>query len=98
MDSKAVVDAACKQIEDLDEASYDVDMIQAWERHQGLGWHEMGSLGKVHNTALHIRADNYRYNLFKKRAGRILPLDNDTHWNSWFLLLNVTLEKQDHVK
>jgi hypothetical protein len=98
MDSKAVVDAACKQIEDLDEASYNVDMIQAWKRHQGLGWHEMGSLGKVHNTALHIRADNYRYNLFKKRAGRILPLDNDTHWNSWFLLLNVTLEKQDHVK
>jgi hypothetical protein len=98
MDSKAAVDAACKQIEDLDEASYDVDMIQAWKRHQGLGWHEMGSLGKVHNTALHIRADNYRYDLFKKRAGRILPLDNDTRWNSWFLLLNVTLEKQDHVK
>ena len=58
MDSKAAVDAACKQIEDLDEASYDVDMIQAWKTHRDLGWCEMGALGKVHNTTLHIRADN----------------------------------------
>ena len=98
MDSKAAVEAACKQIEELDEASYDADMIKAWKRHRDLGWCEMGALGKVHNTALHIRADNFRYNQFKKRAGRVLPLDNDTRWNSWFHLLNVTLEKQDHVK
>ena len=58
----------------------------------------MGPLGKVHNTAVHIQADNYWYNMFKKCAGRVLGLDNDSRWNSWFLLLNVTLEKQDHVK
>ena len=98
MDSKAAVDAACKQIEELDKASYDVDMIQAWKTHRDLGWCEMEALGKVHNTALHIWADNLRYNQFKNRAGRVLPLDNDTHWNSWFNLLNIMLEKQDHVK
>ena len=54
MDSKAAVDATYKQIEELDEASYDVDMIQAWKTHQDLGWYEMGALGKVYNTALHI--------------------------------------------
>jgi hypothetical protein len=83
---------------DLDEASYDVDMIEAWKKNRDLGWHEIGPLGKVHNTAIHIWADNYRYNMFKKRAGRVLGLDNDTCWNSWFLLLNVILEKQEHVK
>jgi hypothetical protein len=31
MDSKEAVDVACKQIEDLDKASYDVDMHQAWK-------------------------------------------------------------------
>ena len=98
MDSKEAVDTACRQIEELDEASYDMDMLQAWKRHRDLGWREMGPLGKVHNTALHIRADNFRYNQFQKRAGRILALDNDTRWNSWFHLLNITLEKQDHVK
>jgi hypothetical protein len=28
----------------------------------------------------------------------VLGLDNDTRWNLWYLLLNVTLEKQEHVK
>ena len=98
MDSKEAVEEACKQIEDLDEVSYDMDMIEAWKRNRDLGWREMGPLGKIHNTAVHIRADNHRYNQFKKRAGRVLGLDNDTRWNSWFLLLNVTLEKQEHVR
>ena len=35
MDSKAAVEAPYKQIEE-DEASYDVDMIQAWKRHSWL--------------------------------------------------------------
>ncbi|EKG08903.1 transposase-like protein, partial [Macrophomina phaseolina MS6] len=98
MHSQEAVEAACKQIEELDEASYDMDMIEAWKRSKGLGWREMGPLGKVHNIAIHIRANDYRYNLFKRRAGRVLGLDNDTRWNSWFLLLDVTLEKQEHVK
>ena len=98
MESKEAVDAACKEIEELDEASYDMDMIQAWKKHRDLGWREMGALGKVHNTALHIRADNFRYSEFKKRAGQVLPLDNDTRWNSWFHLLETTLGKQDQVK
>jgi hypothetical protein len=98
MESKEAVDAACKEIEELDEASYDMDMIQAWKKHRDLGWREMGALGKVHNTALHIRADNFRYSEFKKRAGRVLPLDNDTRWNSWFHLLETMLGKQDQVK
>jgi hypothetical protein len=98
MDSKAAIEADYKQIEEFDKASYDIDMIQAWKRYRDLGWYEIGALGKVHNTAFHIRADNFRYNGFKNHAGRVLPLDNDTHWNLWFHLLNVTLEKQDHVK
>jgi hAT family C-terminal dimerisation region len=98
MDSKEAVEEACTQIENLDGASYDMDMIEAWKRNKDLGWRQMGPLGKVHNTAVHIRSDNHRYNQFKKRAGRVLGLDNDTRWNSWFLLLNVTLEKQEHVK
>src|SRR5436305_3558643 len=32
MDSKPAVEPACKQIEELDEASYDMDMIESWKR------------------------------------------------------------------
>ena len=93
MDSKEAVEEACTQIENLDRASYDMDMIEAWKKNKDLGWRQMGPLGKVHNTAVHIRLDNHRYNQFKKCAGRVLGLDNDTRYNLWFLLLNMTLEK-----
>jgi hypothetical protein len=33
MDSKKAVDATCKRIEELDKASHDMDMIQAWKNH-----------------------------------------------------------------
>ena len=58
----------------------------------------MGPLSKVHNICIYIRANDYWYNLFQKCAGRVLGLDNDTRWNSWFLLLDVTIEKEEHVK
>jgi hypothetical protein len=98
MDSKEAVEAACRQIEELDAAVYDADMIEGWKRKKTLGWREMGPLGKVHNICIHMRASDYRYNLFRRRAGRVLGLDNDTRWNSWFLLLDMTLKKEEQVK
>ncbi|KAJ6437949.1 calcium permeable channel [Purpureocillium lavendulum] len=56
-----------------------------------------GPLGKIHNISVHMRENDYRWNLFKKRAGRSLGLDNDTRWNSWFLLLDVAFNLQEHV-
>jgi hypothetical protein len=32
-----------------------------------------------------------RFQEFKSRAGRALPLDNDTTWNSWYLLPSVAI-------
>lgn len=58
----------------------------------------MGPLSKIYNIAVHIRADDYRYNLFRRRAGKILGLDNDTRWNLWFLLLDTALNKEEHIK
>ncbi|EMT69251.1 hypothetical protein FOC4_g10000067 [Fusarium odoratissimum] len=43
-------------------------------------------------------SNDYRWNEFKKRAGRSLGLDNDTRWNSWFLLLDTTLNLQSYVE
>jgi hypothetical protein len=45
-----------------------------------------------------MRENDYRWNLFKKHAGRALALDNDTRWNSWFVLLDVVLDLQEHVE
>jgi hypothetical protein len=36
MDSKEAIEEACTQIENLDRASYDMDIIKAWKRNKDL--------------------------------------------------------------
>ncbi|KAI8416675.1 hypothetical protein FOFC_02988 [Fusarium oxysporum] len=98
MDSKEAVLEACRQIEEMDQASFNIDMMQGWKKRKERGWSQLSPLGKLHNTAIHIRANDYRYNLFRRRAGKVLGLDNDTRWNSWFLLLDAALNKEEHIK
>jgi hypothetical protein len=56
----------------------------------------MGPIGKLHNHVIHIRSSANRTTWFIERAGKMIPLDNRTRWNSWFLMLCVALE--DKVK
>ena len=92
------IDVTCQQVEAKDGVEKDIQLLEQWKKAKSYGWRQMGPLGKVHNTAVHIRIDNIRWNAFKTRAGRILSLDNDTRWNSWFSLLEVTLLKREHVE
>ncbi|RKK64692.1 hypothetical protein BFJ69_g16609 [Fusarium oxysporum] len=98
MDSKEAVLEVCRQIEEMDQASLNIDMMQGWKKRKERGWSQLGPLGKLHNAAIHIRANDYRYNLFRRRAGKVLGLDNDTRWNSWFLLLDAALDQEEHIK
>jgi hypothetical protein len=98
MDSKEAVKAGLEQIEQGDEVASGSDFIEGFKAHRALGWRRLGPLGKVHNTVIHMRENDYRWNLFKKHAGRVLALDNDTRWNSWYTLLDIALTLQDHVE
>ena len=95
---KSAIDTACEQVEAEDDGEVDVQLLEEWKKAKSYGWRQMGPLGKVHNTAIHIRANNDRYHAFGKRAGKQLGLDNDTRWNSWYELLDVTLDKREHVE
>ena len=52
----------------------------------------IGPLGKLHNIIVHIRSSAGRTKEFKDIAGRLIPLDNRTRWNSWYYMLDVALE------
>ena len=54
---------------------------------------QMGVLGKLHTIVVYIRASSLRTQEFTKEAGRMIPLDNSTRWNSWNTMINVALEK-----
>jgi hypothetical protein len=52
----------------------------------------MRPLGKLHNIIVHIRQSAGRTKEFKDLAGRMVPLDNRTRWNSWFHILYIALK------
>lgn len=53
----------------------------------------MGPLGKLHNIVVHIRSSANHAKEFKALAGRLIPLDNRTRWNSWYLMLLIAIEE-----
>jgi hypothetical protein len=42
----------------------------------------LGPLGKAHNIVVYIYSSGGRVEQFRKLAGRMIPMDNRTRWNS----------------
>jgi hypothetical protein len=57
----------------------------------------MGPLGKLHNITVFIRSSANRTQEFVKEAGKRIPLDNRTRWNSWFNMINTALTLEKHI-
>jgi len=53
----------------------------------------MGPLRKLYNIIIYIYSSANYIKEFKTLAGRIIPLNNRTRWNSWYLMLVVAIEK-----
>jgi len=56
-------------------------------------YRKMGPHGKLHNIVVHIHGSEARTRDFKHLAGRTIPRDNSTRWNSWYLMLKIAIEK-----
>ena len=59
---------------------------------------KMGVIGKIHNIVVHIRASPNYTNEFEAIAGKSIPLDNCTRWNSQYKMLVVLLNLSPIVK
>jgi hypothetical protein len=58
----------------------------------------MGPLGQMHNIVIHIRGSTARIAEFLELASRMIPLDNRTRWNGWYLMLVVALELRPAIE
>ena len=58
----------------------------------------LGPLGKGHNIVVYIGGSPARTDVFRKLAGRLIPMDNRTRWNSWYEMLLVLLLLKGKVK
>ena len=56
----------------------------------------MPALIKLHHVQVHMRNSTHHYNRFISHAGRALPADNTTRWNSWYALCCCACE--DHMR
>src|SRR5438045_6130080 len=52
----------------------------------------MGPMGKLHNYVVHIHTSANHMTWFIEHAGKMIPLDNCTRWNSWVLMSCVYIE------
>lgn len=60
-------------------------------------WKDIGPLGKLHAIVAYMRASELLYNEFLDAAGRTIPMDNDTRWNSWYMMGIVACQLEGHV-
>jgi hypothetical protein len=58
----------------------------------------LGPLGQAHNIVVHIHRSLGCTEEFRVLAGRLIPLDNCTRWNSWFNMLVVLLNLRPAVE
>jgi hypothetical protein len=81
------------------DASYDESLEQEEIQQTGRAsvFRKMGALGKLHNIVIHMRSSSARTKAIEDLAGRTIPLDNQTRWNSWYQMLDVALEKEKAV-
>jgi hypothetical protein len=86
-----------------DEAIRQVSQLSCREQEGVVGraetataWRQYGALGMLHNLVVWIRSSTQRYQAFLQAAGRMIPQDNSTRWNSWYRMIYVaiTLRKE----
>jgi len=82
---------------DVKNAGEDEAIEEIIKSREKKSWWWMSSLEKLHNIVIHIHATSVWITEFKKLADRELSCDNDTRWNSWYLLLKVAIEKKSAV-
>jgi len=80
-------------LESYEKENNDLDIQQIKSRK----FRQLGPLGKLHNIVVHTRASPNRYQDFLDKAGRAIPLDNCTRWNSWYNLLHVSFKVESHL-
>jgi hypothetical protein len=57
----------------------------------------LGAMGKLHNIVVYIRCSAGQTARWLKLCIRMIPLDNRTRWNSWYLMIKVAVEEESNV-
>jgi len=85
-----------EELESYDEEDHNFD--QSNDEARRAKFRLLGPLGQAHNINAHMCKSPLRIEVFRKLAGRLIPMDNRTRWNSWYEELLWLLNLRDHVE
>ena len=91
------MDADGDRDEDDETEDEENKLVTASKKKKRRSWKDIGPLGKLHVIVAYMRASELLYNEFLDAAGRAIPMDNDTRWNSWYTMSAVACELEGHV-
>lgn len=97
-ENKDDIDEAIRVAEDDESIQVEEQLQKKKKINTSSQWRKIGAMGKLHNIVVFIHSSELLYNEFLDLAGRSIPLDNDTRWNSWFIMLNVALSKRSQLQ
>jgi hypothetical protein len=83
------------ELESYNEEEADRELIE--EEVKKAKFRLLGPLGKAHNIMVHICGSGSCVEYWRTLAGKIIPIDNCTRWNSWHNLLEVLLKEKAHI-
>ncbi|KAK4998340.1 hypothetical protein LTR66_002406 [Elasticomyces elasticus] len=69
----------------------DENLVKRLKRAEPTSWRQMGLMGMLHNIHIYVYGSSSRTIEFRALAGKLLPRDNDTRWNSWFTMIDKAL-------
>jgi len=87
-----------KELQSYNNVEANVDGILLDDKAQKARFRLLGPLGKAYNIVVYICSSPSYIARFRALAGRIIPMDNYTRWNSWFKMLQVLLLLKAYVK
>jgi hypothetical protein len=93
---KGVLDLSLMESYEEDERN-GREITERERRDKESNFRSLGVLGKLHNINVYSRSSAGRISRFKTIVGRMIPLDNRTRWNSWFISLRTALEVEPQV-
>jgi hypothetical protein len=60
-------------------------------------WIKVGALHKLHIIIILIRSSELLYQEFLEQTGQSIPLNNNTKWNSWYIMMDVSLTIKPYI-
>lgn len=96
-ENKNNLNSNCDKKADKDEFDEETRLVTVLKKKKRLSQKNIRSLRKLYMIIIYIRASELLYNKFLNAAGRMISIDNNTQWDSWYTINEIACQLEGHV-